>query len=77
MAENADVMEIPPEDEKESFENSKIFVENVLSTLKNPKIFRRNIGGRKKWGEMKNLAESGRVLETVKRMRRADITVIF
>jgi len=54
MAENTDVMEITPEDEKESLENSKVFVENVLSTLKNPKIFRRNIGGRKKWADLKN-----------------------
>jgi len=54
MAENTDVVEIPLEDEKESLENSKIFVENVLSTLKNPEIFRRNIGGRKKWFDLKN-----------------------
>jgi len=56
MAENTDIQEIPQEGTKDILENSKEFIENVLGscTLKNPEIFRRNIGGRKKWADLKN-----------------------
>ena len=56
MAENTDIQEIPQDRKKENLETSKDFIENVLATctLNNPDMFRRNIGGRKKWADLKN-----------------------